>query len=312
MAIPIAALLASAARVGVGAAAISGAASVASTFINPLSRELSYQANARGPSIVPCSQALLGLLYSGRLTPDAAQTLLSYLGVTWADDGRLTPTAWARAIDLARPQLDLDIYQKWWRQGRINAAEFSGAMARKGFTVQTGSQLEVGHLLTDVESIPFYLAMQLYLWEMISEADYLRIMQANGFSPDQAAVMYKAAGNVPALGELLTLYNRGALSADETERKLIHAGYVDDEDRSKLLTLAQQIPPPTDIIRFSVREVWDQATIDRFGYDDEFPADFQYWMDRLGLGWNGQLPGQPAPPGGLLSWAKAYWRAHWY
>lgn len=111
--------------------------------------------------------------------------------------------------------------------------------------------------------------------------------------------------------EALVLFNRGEIEAGTLDDILRFNGVERLFDRQKITQLAKAIPGPSDLVMFSVREVWNPPVVARFGYDDEFPAEFQYWMKKQGYDWTEDIPvaGGPAIPG--VPWPKAYWRAHW-
>jgi len=46
----------------------------------------------------------------------------------------------------------------------------------------------------------------------------------------------------------------------------------------------------------AVREAWQDAVAKRYGYDEDFPAEFGEWMKKQGIS---------------ADWSKRYWRAHW-
>jgi hypothetical protein len=109
----------------------------------------------------------------------------------------------------------------------------------------------------------------------------------------------------------MTLANRRVLTAAQFDENLMRLGYRQQDDREKITRLLQQIPGPSDLVRFGLREVWDPAVVTEFGYDDEFPVPFSYWMQQQGMDWSEDVvvPGGDNIPG--VTWAKAYWRAHW-
>lgn len=58
----------------------------------------------------------------------------------------------------------------------------------------------------------------------------------------------------------------------------------------------QGYPAPDDLIRFAVRDVFNDAIVQKYGYDEDLPAQFEPEMLKAGY----------APGYGLY-----YWRAHW-
>lgn len=79
-----------------------------------------------------------------------------------------------------------------------------------------------------------------------------------------------------------------------------------------------EIPGPSDLIRFAVREGFDPNSVRRFGYNKEFPSAILPWMNKQGYS---QDTGIPRPPGstdesgnpmaGNATWSDLYWWSHW-
>jgi hypothetical protein len=80
------------------------------------------------------------------------------------------------------------------------------------------------------------------------------------------------------------------------------------------------MPGPSDIIRFIVRDAFNDQIVQRYGYDEEYPAQYQQLFELTGPGYplarlltvlggakgDVNLGVDPAK-----SWAHYYWRAHW-
>lgn len=113
------------------------------------------------------------------------------------------------------------------------------------------------------------------------------------------------------LEQALTLWNRGEIEEAEAKKKIKLYGGYSDEEISKLSELRNVIPPVSDLVRFSIREVFNEQLAKRLGYTEEYEEqkDFQYWANRLGLGkMEAKLQGEGAKE---INWPLAYWIAHW-
>lgn len=113
------------------------------------------------------------------------------------------------------------------------------------------------------------------------------------------------------VAEALTLRNREDIDAFELTSILARNGLDRPRDAYLANRLRYQIPYHEDIIRFAVREVFHPDVVSRFNYDAEFPQTFQVWMDKIGAGWKPSDLGYVVPPEQDITWARAYWRAHW-
>lgn len=284
---------------------------IAQALVNPLTREFHYQANARGPATVPELEVLTGLYYSRRISEIDFKTLCRYLGVHQDPANQLANAVWTRAIELARPQFDLSAYQKWWRQGRLNYEGILDALQRQGFDLHTGSSRDVALFAFDRENFPPYWAAMLFAMGSINRQQFERVCIDNGFTQEQADLWAESVRVTPSAMQALELWNRGVVDEQGAEAMLRAAGVVNVGDQDRLKVLRLQFPTPSDLIRWSIREVWNPAVVARFGYDQEFPPQFQAWMEKQGMGWSADDNGNQAAPGQGLPIPLAHWRAHW-
>jgi len=115
----------------------------------------------------------------------------------------------------------------------------------------------------------------------------------------------------PHAADAIALYRRGEITEKTAKEYIKRADAYKDEDIDHIWTLRNDIPGPSDLVRFEVREGWNDALAKSLGYDDEFPANgpFVAFMEAQGL-----RNVQVTTPSGLnasADWPKLYWRAHW-
>jgi hypothetical protein len=79
-----------------------------------------------------------------------------------------------------------------------------------------------------------------------------------------------------------------------------------------------EIPGPSDLIRFAVREAYNPDLIQRYGYHKETPIQVLPWMNKQGYGQdcgidipNGGTDGDGAERIGKAKWFDLYWWSHW-
>jgi len=94
---------------------------------------------------------------------------------------------------------------------------------------------------------------------------------------------------------LITLWLRDQLDEYDLDMELGNRGY-EKEGIAQLKKLARLLPGPGDLISMAVREAFDPAIIDKYGYAENFPPEFAEWMQKQGDKDN---------------WAMKYWVAHW-
>lgn len=128
----------------------------------------------------------------------------------------------------------------------------------------------------------------------------------------------RASMYTPSIDETIALYRRKTMDFI-TARQLIKEQCNGSDAMAAIwLKMQYEIPGASDLIRFSVREAFDPATIQRFDYHKEFPAEILPWMEKQGYG---EDTGIPRPPGstdnlgnplvGNCTWSDLYWYSHW-
>lgn len=95
--------------------------------------------------------------------------------------------------------------------------------------------------------------------------------------------------------DVVVAYYRGLIPANDLRRYLESTG-IKPSEVDLYLALVKPMPGPTDLVRFGVREAYADEVSARFGYDADYPAQFEQDMSKLGF--------DPL-------WARRYWRAHW-
>jgi len=124
--------------------------------------------------------------------------------------------------------------------------------------------------------------------------------------------------HLPSPDETLLMLNRELITSRCADF-LLHLqfdGELAISDAFKELRF--EIPGPSDLISFAVREAFDPLTIQAFGYHKEIPNQIIPWMEKQGYG--GQVA-DALPPGATdnfgnalvrpVYWFDMYWFAHW-
>jgi len=130
------------------------------------------------------------------------------------------------------------------------------------------------------------------LWD---KQRFITQTQDLGWGAEDAERLIEALREKPGIGDVAAAFYRGYISEDEFLQRVQELGFG-NEDAELLLKLSERIPPITDIIRFAVREAFDEAVIEKFGYMQNFPSEVAQWARAQGFS---------------EDWARKYWAAHW-
>lgn len=275
--------------------ALSGALSVGSERVK-------YAANEVLRITIPEAGELISLLARDMILYNDAQSLLSKHGID------MSVNAWdavlTGAMSWPSPQ---DAIKAYWRdQARYSVPAIRWVKSH-GFT--DGNVMH-------------------YMWNtpVSWSAEHVRILRRLGtISPGQSNDWLKAAGIIlqedrdcfealrqpMGISEAMVARNREILTDAEFREYLNLNGYANQGVEDQFDKLRFNIPGPSDLIEFAVKEAWNDQIVQKFGYDDEFNQipEFNFWMDKQGYG------GSPNYPNGGANqpqtWAQAYWRAHW-
>jgi hypothetical protein len=142
-----------------------------------------------------------------------------------------------------------------------------------------------------------------------------------------------ARQELPTVEQLFTLDNRGIIAPGTLDQSLQKIGYADPVVREVISNLKYDIPSSSDLVRFSVRHVFEPDLIAALGYNQEFKPILDMWHRFQGLNYpifsgpfklqvnqfevsNGLPPNSFVDQYGTYdltdpTWAQAFWWSHW-
>lgn len=116
-----------------------------------------------------------------------------------------------------------------------------------------------------------------------------------GISRDLAGKHWAAHWDLPSFEQAVEMLHRGIIDQG-TFNGLLRALDYAPTWRDRLRRMSERIPPISDMIRFAVREAYDDQQAAALGLDADFPAEFAT---------------EAALHGMNRERAEQYWRAHW-
>jgi hypothetical protein len=138
--------------------------------------------------------------------------------------------------------------------------------------------------------------------DLITDASYHETMSRLGYNANTRHTLGQLAKQQLGPADVLDLWRRGVMDAEERDAALARLGWVDN-DATGLVQLAAFKPPVQDVIAFAVREVFRPAIRERFQLDAEFPGD----DSETGP----ELMAMFRAVGIDEALAKQYWASHW-
>ena len=246
---------------------------------------------------------------------DAAANTVT--GVRWLIEWLYEQT---RGLVVAGAQLIATPFQlafDWFRDNVVRPVFDSfETKALIPFRLIRGEYASVEDLLDDVfDPLPAALgafALPLFIVGMLV-AIFSPLIQPVAHELVQPAVQRVRARvetNLPAVGQIMEGRNRQLVDAGNMHAWLRRLGFG-AEQRELFDGLRHELPPPSDLIRFAVREVFDPVLSETLSLYDDFPERFNLIMQYQGYGPSAVGPDAAQGPLPGRSWAEAYWAAHW-
>lgn len=265
-------------------------------------------------------------------------------------EGTYTVQAWKHIVDVGRPALGLDTYADLWRQGHITGQDYASFAKRTGLRdsdidlllSQTGT-LDIGTatdlrnqgLLDDAQlgsiierngiTNPDYRAGLLaqrepidlprirnnYYLGIFTDAESRAWLSRAGYGEPatQGMLLYEPDPFDPV--EALQMFYRGEIDEDTLFKHIKASKTGLHGETEKYVRAMRPMPTPSDLVTLAVRDAWNADAVQRFGYDEEFPEPFRYFMQRQGMDWGEQVPPMGGQQYEFVKWPLAYWRAHW-
>lgn len=288
----------------------------------PTIRRSGYNANGEEPNLLPGIDSVVAAYRRGLILPQMASAALrmngAYLLPAGIDAPESIPPHVRRALNHLwngvsllqqdRPSAGqiVDAYQR----GRITEEEFHLLSTHLDFDLRRYKIMtQAGYQSPGAQEL-----WQLWRRGVIGPDSYNTWMRRLGWTNREALDLAQKASLLPTLPDALVWYFRSARdqqSEEQFNRYMSASGWADPEALSMAMRAMQPIPGPSDLVRFAVREVWDTATVRRWGYDDEFPEPFHAWMRWHGMDAANTVQDRNGRDLPNVPWPLAYWRAHW-
>lgn len=115
----------------------------------------------------------------------------------------------------------------------------------------------------------------------------------------------------PAVGDLIAARNRELINDDKWTEGLKRNGFGLSWTRRMFEQLRDQLPGPSDLVHFAVKEAFSVDVANAVGLYDEFPAVIMPYMKGQGLGWDLQFQIRADGVERRANVADLYWAAHW-
>ncbi|MEM3961631.1 MAG: hypothetical protein QXQ36_07185 [Sulfolobales archaeon] len=137
--------------------------------------------------------------------------------------------------------------------------------------------------------------IDLYLRGVIDYKTLEDRLKAHGYDPGKAREFLELSKTLFTVEQAIYSYRRGIISDSEL-RQIFKANGIPESEIPKYLKMTEYFPPPSDLIRFAVREVFTPEIVEKYRMHEDLPEEFL------------RLAGQVGIPEQVARW---YWYAHW-
>lgn len=180
--------------------------------------------------------------------------------------------------------------QAYWGKV-IDESTYYNRMEQFGFTQDEANVVyQANENLLDIGNI-----LERYRRQVMSYGEAKEAIEKRGITPENADHILGNAEQFFSPADYVQMYRRGLISAQILTDRMVSMGFL-GEDIQNWIEATTPIPGPGDLIRFAVREAYDEAIVAKYGYDEAYPSQFQEDMQRQGF---------------AEEWARRYWRSHW-
>lgn len=191
------------------------------------------------------------------------------------------------------------------------AAAKIGSLLATASRVETITGFPLTYLMTPTQYLyqyanPQYIPGQndldrMFAANRMSDSQWECYTKAHGNLPDMHREARDAGATRPNINDLVTLYRRGIVtSVDSLAKRMRENGVLQRGHVEEYVALSDWLPGPPDLIRYMVRDVFDEDTVRKFGLDDQFKD--KYTADANALGFKVGLSDKTA---------RLEWMSHW-
>lgn len=258
-------------------------------------------------SLSLASTGTLDHLYAARAYLDALASILTELS-SLSDNGdeRARTDNWG--VTLGVPLSGVHGQDLHWTPNQESAQATTAREISARVTLNVRAifvpMIEAADVIIRWEQSQIWLSaeqtIEAYLAGELCHTDTEAYLGLNGLRRGTARGLIAGRRTRPGPVDLIHAYRRGLIDKEQFTRKMRGSGFLFRDEVNLAYQLTEQIPPVTDLIRFMVRDVADEAIAKKFGYDSEFEKKFQ-----------GQLPSWSKAQGLTEEVMRTYWRAHW-
>jgi hypothetical protein len=145
------------------------------------------------------------------------------------------------------------------------------------------------------EQISINEAIEAYHRGVINENTLREILYTYGLNDENINRLVSISKSIITIADTISAYRHKEISDQEYENLLKQNG-VDDRNRRYFEIATKIYPSLSDLVRFSVREVFNSSVVNKYKYAEDMPAQFIEEAKKAGLD---------------EEYARMYWLAHW-
>jgi len=176
-------------------------------------------------------------------------------------------------------------------RGNLEPISLSIELQKRGIQ-QADIQLLIANAVNIPDERNIVTALRL---RSIDDTEARRLLTQKGYNDAGQSLLFGNERQLLSTDEALRAMYFGQMSQQDVRYTLLQNGFI-EPDITRIMQSSSPVPGPGDLIRFGLREAYDDDVAITWGYDEDYPE---------------QLTADMALHGFDANWSKLFWRAHW-
>ena len=254
------------------------------TNATPSDRASTYRQNLDKPNLYPNPEVLLSLYHAGYIKREDLSVTLKAHGIRASEEGATSDVwrLWDRHVKMTRNKLGIETIVALYRAGLLDFNETNERLHEHGLS----DSLERTLTLNLDSPLPAGDVLDLHARGVVNREDAKQRLNRIGIihGADQDLLLDRQ----PPIGQAAAdqLLWRGLVQRNGWEAYTKRTGLHSRDDLDRLHRLTEFMPPPSDLIRFAVKDIFDPNLPDRAGMLAELSEQKELldWLRAQGIG----------------------------
>lgn len=283
-------------------------------YFDALRKNAAATANFRLPFTYPGVDACVKAFWLGLLDEPTVRHMMRFNGVYTSNEPLAgtnpdTVRTWQAITKSSRPMLAFSFALSANAQGKLSDELLTFHAKANGLVND-----DLIQAWKEQNTCPSYdAALTQFEANVIGQDELDTVARIKGvLEPEQRDFIGRFSA-VPSVSFVIDLFNRELIPKERMDEYVRAAGFRNPSIAREISSIAPalRVPPPSDLVRFAVRECFTPAVSRAEGLYNEYPDSIDQYAKMLGMGRREIDVGLGVGPNDLKSWMQIQWAAHW-